>query len=171
MAKIQPGERRNPQGRPKGRHKQLPYEAVLGELVTVREPGGRSYQLTAEEAFLRQLQSKAQAGDVSVSMLLHDAQENAESEATKLNPQRVKAIIRRFVSTETVNPALLSLRMARKLDRYSERARMVLEPWLVEAALARLEDRRLSLDEQRTVFEATRTPHKVNWPDWWEVKG
>ena len=60
--------------------------------------------------------------------------------------------------------------MARKLDRYRDTARMVLEPWIVEAALARLGDRRLTVEEQETVVGATRTPWKVRWPDWWEVR-
>ena len=38
----------------------------------------------------------------------------------------------------SVTGALEPLRMARKLDRYRDTARMVLEPWIVEAALARL---------------------------------
>jgi len=32
--------------------------------------------------------------------------------------------------------------------------------------LARL-DRRLSPADQRTIVKATRTPHKVKWPEWW----
>ena len=68
----------------------------------------------------------------------------------------------------SVTDALEPLRMARKLDRYRETARMVLEPWIVEAALARL-DRRLTLAEQKIVVAATRTPWKVRWPDWWVV--
>jgi hypothetical protein len=56
--------------------------------------------------------------------------------------------------------------MARKLDRYRETAWMAPEPWLVEAALARL-DRTLSPSEQRIIVKATRTPHKVRWPEWW----
>ena len=59
--------------------------------------------------------------------------------------------------------------MAKKLDPYRETARMVLEPWLVEDALARL-DCRLTPNEQRTVVEATRTPHKVRWPEWWSER-
>jgi hypothetical protein len=47
---------------------------------------------------------------------------------------------------------------------------MVLEPWLVEEALARLGDRRLSLDEQAKVILAVRAPGKVRWPDWWEIR-
>jgi hypothetical protein len=60
----------------------------------------------------------------------------------------------------------MPLRMVRKLDPYRETARMALEPWLVEAALARL-NRRLSPAEQRTIVKATRTPRRVRWPEWW----
>ena len=56
--------------------------------------------------------------------------------------------------------------MAKKLDSYRETARMALEPWLVEAALAHLKGT-LSPAEQRIVVKATRTPHKVRWPKWW----
>jgi hypothetical protein len=56
--------------------------------------------------------------------------------------------------------------MAKKLDRYRETARLILEPWLVEAALARL-PQPLSPAQQQTVVNATRTPRKVRWPEWW----
>jgi hypothetical protein len=61
--------------------------------------------------------------------------------------------------------------MAFKADPFRPTARMLLEPWLVEAALRRLGDRRLSRKEQRTVWEATRTPRKVTWPTWWTERG
>ncbi|WP_414521386.1 hypothetical protein, partial [Umezakia ovalisporum] len=57
--------------------------------------------------------------------------------------------------------------MAKRIDPYRETAKILLEPWIVTAALARLGDRRLSPSEQRTVLAATRTPHKVKWPEWW----
>jgi hypothetical protein len=66
----------------------------------------------------------------------------------------------------SVTYALMPLRMAKKLDPYRETARIALEPWLVEAALARL-DRRLSPADQQTIVKATRTPHRVRWPIWW----
>ena len=74
------------------------------------------------------------------------------------------------VAPGSVNPALEPLRMATKLDRYRETARMALEPWLVEEALARLGDRRLSLDEQAEGVRGVRTPSKVRWPEWWEAR-
>ena len=61
------------------------------------------------------------------------------------------------------------LRIGTKLDRYRETARMVLEPWIVEAALARFAEKRLTPEEQEIVLKATRTPAKVRWPDWWVV--
>jgi hypothetical protein len=70
------------------------------------------------------------------------------------------------VDPGSVTYGLLALRMAKKIDPYRVTARMALEPWIVEAALARL-DRTLSPAEQQTIVKATRTPHKVEWPDWW----
>ena len=74
------------------------------------------------------------------------------------------------VKPGSVNSALEPLRMATKLDRYRETAKMALEPWLVEEALSRLGDRRLSRDEQAKVVRVVRTPSKVRWPDWWEIR-
>jgi hypothetical protein len=47
--------------------------------------------------------------------------------------------------------------MAKKLDPYRETARIALEPWLVQAALARL-SQTLSPAEQNIMVKATRTP-------------
>jgi len=59
--------------------------------------------------------------------------------------------------------------MAEKLYRYRDTAKVALKPWIVEAALAHLGHRRLTRQQQKTVFDATSTPDKVKWPDWWEV--
>jgi len=63
-----------------------------------------------------------------------------------------------------------ALRLAHKLNSASDNAHYKLKPWLVEAALDRLGPRRLSLEEQRIVVDATRTPEKVNWPAWWTAR-
>ena len=69
-----------------------------------------------------------------------------------------------------VNTAVECLRIGTKLDRYRETARMMLEPWMVEAALARFAEKRLTPKQQEIVLKATRTPAKVRWPDWWVVR-
>jgi hypothetical protein len=61
--------------------------------------------------------------------------------------------------------------MAVKINKSLESARYQLRPWLVAAALERLGDRRLSVEEQQTVVKATRSPDQVQWPDWWTVRG
>ena len=66
-----------------------------------------------------------------------------------------------------MDSALEPLRMAKKLDCYRETARLLLEPWLVEAVLARLKGGALTAADQRIIVKATRTPHKVRWPKWW----
>lgn len=47
------------------------------------------------------------------------------------------------------------------------RKHALLEPWIVMAALARLDRDALNEEEQAVVVRSTSTPHKVNWPGWW----
>src|SRR5260370_38650165 len=76
----------------------------------------------------------------------------------------ISTIVLVSVAPGSVTSALEPLRMARKLDLYRETARIALEPWLVEAALARLR-RPLSPAGQRIIVKATPTPRKVRWPE------
>jgi hypothetical protein len=87
-------------------------------------------------------------------------------ERTSTHRGFISSIIRMIVAPGSVTYALMPLRMARKLDPYRGTARIALEPWLVEAALARL-PQTLSLADQRIVVNATRTPRRVRWPEWW----
>lgn len=52
------GQSGNPHGRPRNRRREIPYDAVLGQMVTIREDG-RERRVTAAEAFLLQLTQKA----------------------------------------------------------------------------------------------------------------
>ena len=156
------GRSGNPAGRPGGRHREAPYEAVLGQIVTIRE-GGTKRRVTAAEAFLLKLAKRGIEGDSAAARASLAVIEEAR------NQQRADGIeqfVVGLVDVGSVTYALESLRMAKKLDAYRKTARMALEPWLVEAALARL-DRTLSPADQRIIVKATRTPHKVRWPDWW----
>jgi hypothetical protein len=59
--------------------------------------------------------------------------------------------------------------MAVKLYRFKPHAQIKLEPWLVQRALDRLDDRRLNAAQQAIVVVGTRTPGTVRWPHWWET--
>jgi hypothetical protein len=158
------GSSGNPAGRPRGRHREAPYEAVLGQTVTIREDGTER-PVTAAEAFLLNLVKRGIEGDSAAARASLAAIEEAR-ERHSLGVPQISVIIRHIVGPGSVTSALVPLRMAKKLDPYRETARMALEPWLVEAALARL-SQPLSPADQRIVVNATRTPHKVRWPNWW----
>lgn len=51
------------------------------------------------------------------------------------------------------------------------RVRWEFNPWIVEAALAQLGDRQLTLEEQCEVWTVTRARHRVEWPEWWGYYG
>lgn len=158
------GQSGNPAGRPRGRHREAPYEAVLGQMVTIRE-GGMARRVTAAEAFLLQLTKRGLEGDDAAARASLAVIEEARERQGAGRPQ-VSVIVRVSVAPGSVTSALEPLRMARKLDPYRETARMALEPWLIEAALARLRQI-LSPADQLTIVKATHTPHKVKWPEWW----
>ncbi len=166
---FQKGRSGNPKGRPRGRKKVLPYESVLGQMVTVREGGGER-RLTAAEGFLLMMMKSGLEGNGAAARITMEALENARASrgaTQEAGPLRIEIS---FVVPGTVNAGLAALGMGRKLDRFRPSARMMLEPWLVQKALDRLGDRRLTRDEQEAVVKATRTPHKVKWPEWWEVR-
>jgi Family of unknown function (DUF5681) len=157
------GQSGNAGGRPRGRRREAPYEVVLGQMVTIRE-GGVERRVAAAEAFLLQLAKRGLEGDSAAARAtLAVIEEITERSSTH---EGVSVIVRTGVAPGSVTSALGPLRMATKLDPYRETARMALEPWLVEAALARL-PQKLSPADQRTVVKATRTPNKVKWPEWW----
>lgn len=161
---FQKGRSGNPRGRPGGRHSTIPYDSVLGQMVTIREDG-RERRVTAAEAFLLQLTQKGLAGDSAAAR----ASLAAIEEARANRPVADQTFIRRIIFVGMgIGCILGDLGMAIKTNRHSEQnARWWLKPWIVEAALARLEDDRLTPAEQREVWNATRTPESVRWPSWW----
>jgi hypothetical protein len=129
--------------------------------VTIRE-NGTERRVTAAEAFLLHLTKRGLEGDsaaarASLALIEEAGKRHGTSRA------KIQIVL---LELGGMDSALKPLRMAKKLDPYRETARLVLEPWLVEAALARL-PQPLSPDDQRIIVNATRTPHKVRWPEWW----
>jgi hypothetical protein len=132
-------------------------------MVIIRE-NRNERRVTGEEAFLLQLKKRAlEEGGAANRAFLAMIEEAKEQQRAN---QPLPVIVTVLVAPGSVTYALEPLRMAKKLDPYRETARMALEPWLVEAALARL-SQPLSPADQRIVVNATRTPHKVRWPEWW----
>jgi hypothetical protein len=159
----------NTKGRPKKKGHELPFETVLGRMVTIRD-GNATRDVTAEEALIMYIKRRAFEGNDAA----HAALEAISRFRLERNPPIAEVDQRPFVvrvlAQGSPNDALRQLKMASKLYPFEKHARMAIEPWLVTLALRRLGDRRLSKGEQEMVMAATRTPKKVKWPDWWEVK-
>jgi hypothetical protein len=156
------GRSGNPAGRPRGRRQEAPYEAVLGQSVTIREDGA-ARKVTAAQAFMLQLMKRGLKGGGAAARTCLAAIEEARARQG-LGPAQLTRFV--LVGIGSLSHALELLRMATILDPYRDTAKLSLEPWLVEAALTRL-GRTLSPAEQRTIVDATRRPHKVRWPEWW----
>lgn len=163
------GRSGNPRGRPKNRHRGIPHDAVLGQMVIVRE-GGKERRITAAEAFLMQLTRKGLAGDSAAARASLEAIETARARRP-VDSHGIKVITISFIGNG-ISTILEPLGVARhKYPEDKERVRWELNPWIVDAALARLGSRRLTTSEQREVWANTRTPQKVRWPEWWTEKG
>ena len=166
--RFRKGQSGNAGGRPPGRKNEPPYEAVLGQMVTIREDGIEK-RVTAAEAFVLYLTKRGLDGDNAAARHVAAAIEDARAKRIEFSFEDVRRLVLQLVGVGSVNTALRPLRMAKMLDCYRDTARMALEPWIVEIALDRLGERHLTLQEQQTVLRATRTPKKVRWPDWWEA--
>ena len=155
----------NPKGRPKGK-RGLPYARILDRMVRIKD-GLQARQVTAEEAFILYLRKKALDGNEAAQERLEEIQAFRREHDPDLGPEGITTIVRVIVSPDNPNHELQLLKMAVKLYRFQPHAQIKLEPWLVQRALDRLGDRRLNATERAVVVEATRTPGKVRWPDWW----
>lgn len=167
--RFQKGRSGNPHGRPRNRHRGIPHDAILGQMVTVREDG-RERRITAAEAFLLQLTRKGLAGDSAAARASLEAIEKARTVRSAPAYRPMKLVW--SIVGDGIDCILEPLGIARrKYPTDKHRVRFELQPWVIEAALARFGKRRLTETEQREVWDNTRCPEKVNWPGWWTVRG
>ena len=165
---FQKGRSGNPRGRPHNRRRDIPYDHVLGQMVTIRDDG-RERRITAAEAFLLHLTKKGLEGcgaSARSSLEAIEAARRARGQDSG-DPTLVIRIVA-FGICSMINKLGIGVTLS---ATSKEKARLKLKPWIVELALARMAPGALDVEEQRTVVAATRTPAKVRWPDWWSVHG
>jgi hypothetical protein len=138
-------------------------------MVSISE-NGDAIRMTAEEAFLRKLLNDGTKGKMSSATLVMKALEKEALQQQRKKEQRPPAHFELHpIPRGSVAHLMVDLRIVKKFDRFRETAYFRIEPSAVQDALDRFGDKRLTADEQRVVLDATHTPNKVKWPDWWEV--
>ena len=91
--RFQKGKSGNPPGRPRGRRREIPYDHVLGKMVTIRE-GTRERRVTAAEAFLLQLTKKGLEGDSAAARAALESIEAARAKrGTNYSVEGIRRII------------------------------------------------------------------------------
>ena len=168
-SRYKKGQSGNPKGRPRNRRREIPYDHVLSQMVTIREEG-RERRVTAAEAFILSLTKKGLEGDHASARASLAAIEEARAKRLVDAPV-ITGIICKGVSPGSVGCTLDALGMAIKLDRYLETATYRLKPWVVKLAVDRMKPNQLSPEEQVAVVASTRAPEKVAWPNWWSLRG
>lgn len=165
--RFKKGTSGNPKGRPRGRKSSVPYDTVLGQMVSIREDG-RQRRVTAAEAFILQLTRKGLAGDSAAARSSLAAIEAAR--ASRSASGQDLPTIRLQARAFGLCCSIVDLGLGVLLNPHDkQQVRLMLKPWIVQAALSRLGSRRLSAQEQSIVLASTRNPEQVSWPDWWDT--
>ena len=123
------GRSGNLKGRPKNRRREVPYDAVLGKMVTIREDG-RERRVTAAEAFLLQLTRKGLAGDSAAARFSLEAIEAARASRGD-ETEHLDVIILKLVWSGA-DAILDTLGLATlKFPEDKQRSRWEINPWAV----------------------------------------
>jgi hypothetical protein len=159
------GRSGNPAGRPAKRQDSMPFEGFLQEEVIVRIDDIEC-RLTRLEALLYHLQRLALKGDEKIARLLAEAGVAEQNERWKRRGPKIVEIHYEGdhqLGSDLFTGCLIALRIVNRRTR----KHVLLEPWIVEAALLRLPPGALVEEEQAVVVRSTSTPDKVAWPAWW----
>lgn len=162
--RFQKGRSGNPRGRPKNRKRGLPYDHVLGQMVTVRDAGSDK-RVTAAEAFLLHLMKKGLEGDGAAARAALAALETARANRPTAEAVDIlRVILMSFGASVCLETTGFGVKL-HPTDK--DKVRWQLKTWIIEAALARFGERQLTPGEQRLVWDVAYRPKDVRWPEWW----
>ena len=170
-SRFRKGQSGNPRGRPRKQPvgKRSAFDVVIDRTLTIFQ-GGKPREVTVDEALQHKTYQDAIAGSRA-----------SRREVLKMIAKREKALAARMPAAKTVivrkegpdarnaDEAMLILgicrRDPRQLGGNDNRERLLLEPWAVEAALARRAARRLDKRDMDEAKRCTYAAETVHWPE------
>jgi hypothetical protein len=168
--RFRKGQSGNPKGRPKktsSPHASA-YDIIIDRTMTVAR-NGLAYELTIDEALQQRTYQDAIAGSRSArrEVLKMIAKREQWLAAHAAKPQRKAVELVSGHDVHVANDVLVLLDIATRLipgigtdDPYD---RLLLEPWVVEAALSRRRNRPFGEKDIAEIRRCTRVPETIAW--------
>ena len=169
MSRFEKGRSGNPKGRPRKQPAaaQSAFDIILDRHVTVNQ-GGTARELTIEEALQFKTYQEAIAGNKPARRDVLKMIAKREQWLTKSRPPQNSMQVLHSHDSRTADDAMILLGIASEAPPWGDNdpyRRLQLEPWAVEAAIARLRPKRLKRDDLDNCRRCTRDPHSINWPE------
>jgi hypothetical protein len=166
------GSSPNPGGRPTASPAPQPsaFQVLVEKTLTVTDRAG-TREITMEETLQQQTYQRALNGDRMASREVLKWIMKRDAWLAKNGPKASPPAITRHISPDPDNAdaALLLLGIAApnpaRAEFGEDRAQLLLEPWVVQAALRRRRGgQRLTDDERDWIRRCTRDPDSLRWP-------
>jgi hypothetical protein len=169
--RFREGQSGNPKGRPRKEKtsRKSAFDVIIDRTLTITQ-NGRSREASVDEALQHKTYLDALAGNrAACRQVLKMIAKREKAIAAKAPPAPAATRIMEPKDPRNADEALLILGVASPDTKWGgspddERERLLLEPWAVEAALARRGARRLSARDIEEARRSTRDANSLSWP-------
>lgn len=160
-------------GRPKGSRNKRTKMRTPALDEGIRYPVGKGLRrMTRREAIMRFARDRALSlNDPKLTSLLIEADRKLRQAAAQLDYRTLHTVIAPGSGPggPTLQDVIVELGLGKVINGGHSAQRVAFYPEPVTLALQELGDQQLSRDEQKLVLAFTLTPHKVDWPDYWDL--
>jgi hypothetical protein len=168
---FKPTQSGNPNGRPEGsKNKANRVRPSFFDETMTLTVGGKKERMTRRVAFFRRAHERAvKEQDNEILRLIADRHIHLSKIQAVVPYDKVwvRALSISYIYPDSLEGATQLLGGGKLVYANSSKARMLLEPWVIELGLSLLGERTLSRQEQRIVLYFARHPRRTRWPSWW----